>query len=143
MRVLSFFLVAILASLSLSGCASAPNPRALVSQRVFSGTLEVAERVQLSPSSNVRISLLEIAKPGEPPRILVTNQLTTRGRQFPLPFEIQIDENLIKSNGAYAIAASVAVAGQLRFVATPPTMIDATAGRSDLKIVLTAPQAMR
>lgn len=139
---LPLFLLCVAVGL-LGGCKSRPEPGLTYEPRIFSGVLDVQERVELSPSANVRLSLVEFIAPGEPPKILVTSQLTTRGRQFPIAFEVGVDPRLLRKDGRYAITASIAVGGQLRFVAAPPSEVDPSKDTTQLKVLLSPPRGMR
>ena len=139
-------LIAVSAGLALfaaSGCKTREVPVQRGPVRVFSGTLDFSQPVELPASTSARVSLVQNRGPGEPPVVLATTQILARGRQFPLEFRIGVEERLLQPGRGYALSAAVAVGGQLRFLALPPAQVSAEGPYEGIRIELSLPQAAR
>ena len=144
MRSIAGSLILLLsACLLLSGCGTRQAAAPTFKARTFAGVLDLPAPVELSSDAHVRINLVQVPSGGGQPVVIATQQMTTRGRQFPIPFQISVDESLIRPDGRYALLVAVAVGGQLRFTAQPPAPIEASRPQSDLRILLSPPRALR
>jgi uncharacterized lipoprotein YbaY len=137
------FLAVGLAGLIQSGCKTREVEVQRGPVRTYSGTLNLAQPVELPASSSARISLIQNRSGGEPPVVLATTQIMTRGRQFPLTFRIGVEERLLQPGRTYALSAAVAVSGQLRYIALPPLEVSPTGPFEGLEVMLTVPEAAR
>jgi uncharacterized lipoprotein YbaY len=127
-----------------SGCQSKPEPFLRGPVVEFSGTIASDEALELPASASARVSLVETGgAAGEPARTLATAQILARGRQFPLPFRMTVEERLLRSDRSYSLAAAVAVGGQLRYVAMPPMPIDPKGNRAGIVVKVTVPTGAR
>lgn len=142
-RIVGSLILLVSACLLLSGCGTRQAAVPAFKARTFAGVLDVPEPVELSSDAHVRINLVTISRSGGQPAVIATQQMTTRGRQFPIPFQISVDEALIRPDERYALLVAVAVGGQLRFIAQPPAPLDASQPQSNLRILLSPPRALR
>jgi uncharacterized lipoprotein YbaY len=127
-----------------SGCQTKPEPFLRGPVVEFSGMIAADGAQELPSSASARVSLIETGGPqGEPARTLATAQILARGRQFPLPFRMTVEERLLRTDRSYSLAAAVAVGGQLRYVAMPPMPVDPKASRSGIVVKVSEPNAAR
>ena len=82
------------------------------------GTVTYRERIALPPTAVIKVQLVDISRADAPAVVLGEQTIATTGRQVPFQFEIRYDPAAIKSNGVYAIQATISDDNQVLFRTT-------------------------
>ena len=88
--------------------------------QVISGTISYREKMALPDNAVVTISLEDTSLVGAPSAVIAIQEFITEGKQVPLGFVLNFDNNKIRHNHRYNLHASIHINGQLRFT-TPTT----------------------
>ncbi len=94
------------------------------------GTVAYLQRVALPPDAEVRVRLEDISLQDAPAGLIAEETVPTRGKQVPIPFEIEYDPKVIEETHSYSVHAEIVVAGEQKFVTTQSYPV-LTRGASD------------
>ncbi|OUI94754.1 hypothetical protein HK13_04300 [Acetobacter indonesiensis] len=112
---------------SVAGQASAQTPKT-----TLHGSVVYRERMAIPPAT-VELRIVDLTgHPTQPKTIARSSFATTR--QVPIPFQITLNRNLLKSGRTYGLTGTIQVNGQPWFKTPMPAPINLT---SDADIVLT------
>jgi putative lipoprotein len=86
-----------------------------VTLTTLSGTVVYRERMALPPSAVVTVRLLDVSKADVRAEKIAETVVETKGRQVPIPFEIDYDPSRIDPRMTYALEAVMEVDGKMIF----------------------------
>ncbi|MCE9832457.1 YbaY family lipoprotein [Vibrio diabolicus] len=104
---------------ALVGCQTSQNTEmesAEASMKTITGTVAYRERIALPPNAVVTVALEDVSLADAPAKVLAKQTFETEGKQVPLSFELNYDNNEIKPNHRYSVRARIEVDGKLRFI---------------------------
>lgn len=104
---------------ALVGCKTSQNTEmesAEASMKTITGTVAYRERIALPPNAVVTVALEDVSLADAPAKVLAKQTFETEGKQVPLSFELNYDNNEIKPNHRYSVRARIEVDGKLRFI---------------------------
>ena len=82
------------------------------------GTVTYRVRMILPVDALVRVDLVDISRPGAPALTIGLQEIETRGRQAPIPFEIAYKTAIIDPTHTYAVQAHILQGRRLLFANT-------------------------
>jgi len=83
---------------------------------LVTGTVTYRERMALSPTAVVQVTLQDISRQDAPATLLAREIIVTAGRQVPIPFTLAYEADTIDSRFTYAVAARITDQGKLLFI---------------------------
>jgi putative lipoprotein len=75
-------------------------------------------RIALPPDAEVRVTLEDVSRADAPATVIAEQTIPTRGRQVPIPFELQYDPAKIDPSHRYAVRAQIRAGDELKFTST-------------------------
>ncbi|MBW3694560.1 lipo-like protein [Vibrio sp. T187] len=138
-KALILMMSAIIGSIALVGCQSAPEPQLQVnSTQSISGTVSYRERIALPEGAMVTIVLEDVSLADAPAKVIAKHRFETNGQQVPLSFDLAYDSRKIQERHRYNVRAKIEVNGRLRFTTDTivPVVTDSDATQHvDLRLV--------
>lgn len=102
-----------------TGCASYQRITAATESRQgvarVTGTVTYRIRIVLPPETLVRVDLVDISRQDAPALTIGLQEIETRGRQVPIPFEIAYKTAVIDPTHPYAVQARILLGQRLLF----------------------------
>lgn len=121
------------------GCGAGPaSPLApTVPLSMVTGQVTYLQRVALSPSAVVDVTLADVSRADAPAVVIATQRIETLGRQVPFAFALAYDPARIDQRFTYAVSARISDAGRLLFVSTRRyAVITGGSPQADVEIVV-------
>jgi putative lipoprotein len=123
-------------ALSVSACGlmrsappAAPIPPALT------GTVTYRERIALTPDTQLRVRLEEIARADSPPQFIAETTIPRIGPP-PVRFRIALDPRVIDTRRTYTLTARIERGEAVLFVNDPPLRVLTDGNPSQVEIVV-------
>lgn len=112
MRTAALLLTAVVAA-----CDAPPSPPAPADAAGrITGTVTHRQRSALPPDAVVEVELRDVSLADAPAKLLGRQEIATKGRQVPIPFEIAYDPKAIDPRHSYAVTARILIGSQLALV---------------------------
>ena len=132
--------VIVLLTLVATGCASyQTNTAATESQQGVArvmGTVTYRVRMIIPADALVRVDLVDISRPGAPALTIGLQEIETKGRQVPLPFEIAYKTATIDPTRTYAVQARILLGRRLLFTNTTTYKVITNGVVSNIEVVV-------
>jgi len=102
----------------------------------ITGQITYRDNYRLPANSIALVELKEIVRPGAPYVTLNTRRIVTTQNQYPIPFEIDFDPQLVDSRRTYVLTASIVTGGQTVYMMQQPIQVLAPGSSNQLSLVL-------
>lgn len=131
MRRLFVISVLVLGVLLISGCGSS-------GQAAVTGEVTYRQRIALPEDAVVTVQLQDVSLADAPAEVLGEQVIETDGKQVPIPYEVEYDEEDIIENHTYSMSARITDGGgNLLFISdTVVPVITNDNPTSDVEIVV-------
>jgi uncharacterized lipoprotein YbaY len=98
--------------------AQLPPPLIAQSRASLTGSVTYRPRIALPPNAVVEVKLQEVSRLDAPAVTVAEQRIETKGRQVPIPFELNYDASRINPSYTYVVQARILVDNQLRWINT-------------------------
>ena len=123
-----------------AGCASYQRMTAATESQQgvarATGTVTYRVRMVLPPDALVRVDLVDVSRQGAPALTIGLQEIETRGRQVPIPFEIAYKTAAIDPTRTYAVQARILLRGRPLFSNTITYTVITNGVVSNIEVVV-------
>jgi putative lipoprotein len=103
---------------------------------IVSGNASYLQRIAMPPEAILTVQLEDVSLIGAPATVLAKQQIPFNARQVPIPFSININNNLVDPKHSYVIRASISVADSLRFTTLQPYAVLTQGASNQVNIIM-------
>jgi putative lipoprotein len=103
-----------------------------------SGSVTYRQRIAMPPDAVLTVRVEDVSRADVPVQVLAETRETFGARQVPIAFSLEVPSAAIDPRFSYAVRATIAVRGKLRFTSTPSYQVLTRGAPNQIDLTLDA-----